>query len=112
VALGLPFNRYNLFSSNFGLKLSATLGQFSPSLSLGGSYLIVSPNRSITVNFRNYPDYKLQNESADFGRFSPFLDLALGYSFLKNLNLSGEFSYSGNSSRRAIGVGFRVVMGF
>jgi hypothetical protein len=95
-----------------GLKLSATLGRFTPSLSLGGSYLIVSPSREITSNLRNHPDHKFQNEGADFGRFSPFLDLALGYSLPKNLNLSGEFSYSGNSFQRAMGIGFRLAMGF
>jgi hypothetical protein len=66
----------------------------------------------ITANFKNYPDHKFQNEGAAFRRFSPFLDLALAYSLPKNLNLSTEFSYSGNDCQRAVGVGFRVAMGF
>jgi hypothetical protein len=112
LALEIQGKRYSLLSSSLGLKLSATIGQFTPSLSLGGSYLIVPPGRSITANLRNHPDHEFQSEGADFGRFSPFLDLALGYSLPKSLNLSGEFNYSGNSSRRMIGLGFRVAMGF
>jgi uncharacterized protein with beta-barrel porin domain len=110
--LSIQEKRYTLLSSNFGLKLSTTIGQFSPSLSLGGSYMIVSPSREIAANFKNYPDQRFQNEGADFGRFSPFLDLALVQSFPKNFSLSTNFSYSGNSSRRAMGVGFRLAMGF
>jgi predicted outer membrane repeat protein len=112
LALEIQGKRYTLLSSNFGLKLSTTLGRFTPSLSLGGSYLIVSPGREITANLRNHPDHKFQKEGADLGRFSPFLDLALGYNLPKNFNLSTEFSYSGNSSQRMMGVGFRVAMGF
>jgi predicted outer membrane repeat protein len=112
LALEIQGKRYTLLSSNFGLKLSATLGKFSPSLSLGGAYLIVSPGRMITANFKNYPDHRFQNEGADFRRFSPFLDLALVQSLPKNFSLSTNFSYSGNGSQRSMGMGFRVAKGF